>query len=234
MVVSEKKLSNIKIIIADDHPLIRQGIRTLLEREPDFNVVAEACDGEEAVELARKYKPDVVLMDVGMPILSGLEATRLIKAECPDISVLVLTIHDDERYIIGFLKAGASGYLLKSAYGEELVHSIRALRAGTLVIHTTVAEKLINGFDSHQLGKVKLDGVEQLTVREIEVLKLAARGMVNSDIARELNVGVRTIKGYLVNIYAKLGVNSRTEAVVCAIQQGWIALGEGTGKSTDA
>lgn len=226
MVVSEKSLSKIRIIIADDHPLIRQGIRTLLEREPDFNVVAEASDGEEAVMLTSKFKPDVILMDVGMPKLNGLEATRLIKSEHPATTVLVLTIHDDERYIIGFLKAGAGGYLLKSAYGEELVHSIRALRAGTLVIHPTVAERLLSCFDSHQLSKVKLDGVEQLTVREVEVLKLAARGMGNSDIAHELNIGVRTIKGYLVNIYAKLGVNSRTEAVVCAIQQGWISLDE--------
>jgi len=224
MVVLEKDLPRIKIIIADDHPLIRQGIRTLLEREPDFDIVAEASDGEEAVKLTSEYNPDVILMDVGMPKLSGLEATRMIKTEHPDICVLVLTIHDDERYIIGFLKAGASGYLLKTAYGEELVHSIRALRAGTMVMHPTVAERLLSCFDSQQLSKVKLDGVEQLTIREVEVLRLAARGMGNNEIAHELNIGVRTIKGYLVNIYAKLGVNSRTEAVVCALQQGWIAL----------
>lgn len=224
--MSDKDLTKIKIIIADDHPLIRQGIRTLLEREPDFDIVAEASDGEEAVKLTSEYEPDVILMDVGMPKLSGLDATRIIKAEHPGISVLVLTIHDDERYIIGFLKAGASGYLLKTAYGEELVHSIRALRAGTLVMHPTVGERLLSCFDSQQLNKVKLDGVEQLTVREVEVLKLAARGMGNNEIARELKIGVRTIKGYLVNIYAKLGVNSRTEAVVCALQQGWIALDE--------
>ncbi len=224
--MSKKASSIIRIIIADDHPLIRQGIRTLLEREPDFDIVAEACDGEEAVNFASEYKPDVVLMDVGMPKLSGLEATRLIKAEYPEISVLVLTIHDDERYIIGFLKAGASGYLLKSAYGEELVHSIRALKAGTLVLHPAVADRLLSCFESQQLNKVKLDGVEQLTIREVEVLQLAARGMGNSEIAHELNIGVRTIKGYLVNIYAKLGVNSRTEAVVYALQRGWIALEE--------
>lgn len=222
--MQNKELSKIKILIADDHPMIRHGIRSLLEREPDFDVVAEAIDGEEAVNLCRKYKPDIVLMDVGMPKLSGLEATKKIKAEYPDISVLVLTIHDEERYIIGFLKAGASGYLLKSAYGGELLQAIRSLQVGDLVLHPRIGQKLIKSLDDHQHSQVKLESVEQLTSREIEVLTLAAQGMNNNDIARDLSIGSRTVKGYLVNIYAKMGVSSRTEAVVFALQQGWINL----------
>jgi NarL family two-component system response regulator LiaR len=213
-----------RILLVDDHPMLRQGIRQLLERERDFEVVAEASDGEEAVTLAGELLPDVVVMDVGMPKLGGLDATKQIKAEHPRIAVLVLTIHDEDEYIIGILEAGAAGYLLKAAYGEELVQAIRAVRAGEFALHPVVAQRLLKRAAGHRLKPIKLEGVEQLTTREMEVLKLMAKGMSNQDIATELGIGVRTVKGHLVSIFAKMRVSSRTEAVLHALKQGWIAM----------
>lgn len=221
-----KRLSKIRILLADDHTVMRQGVRMLLEREPDFEVVAEAGDGEEAVRLTGEYLPDVVLMDVGMPKLGGLEATKQIKANHPDTLVLVLTIHDDEEYIIRFLEAGAAGYLMKSAYGEELLQAIRSLRAGDLVLHPIVGQKLLKRASRSQLKPIKLEDIEQLTPRELEVLKLAARGISNQRIALELGIGVRTVKGHLVNIFEKMEVTTRTEAIINALKRGWIVLEE--------
>lgn len=204
--------------------MLRQGIRELLERESDFQVVAEAGDGEEAVSQATKLKPDVILMDVGMPKLSGLEATKQIKSEHPEIVVLVLTIHDEDEYIMGLLEAGAAGYLIKSAYGEELIQAIRSVRSGEFVLHPVVMKKLLQRANNHRLKPIRLEGVEQLTSRETEVLRFMATGMSNKEIAQQLGVGVRTIKGHLVNIFAKMRVGSRTEAVLSALKQGWISL----------
>lgn len=213
-----------RILLVDDHPMLRQGIRQLLERERDFEVVAEASDGEEAVTLAGELLPDVVVMDVGMPKLGGLGATKQIKAEHPKIAVLVLTIHDEDEYIIGILEAGAAGYLLKTAYGEELVQAIRAVRAGEFALHPVVGQRLLKRAARHRLKPIKLEGVEQLTTRETEVLKLTAKGMSNRDIAAELGIGVRTVKGHLVSIFAKMRVSSRTEALLQALRHGWIAI----------
>lgn len=210
-----------RILLADDHPVLRQGIRHLLEREGDFEVVGEAGDGEEAVKLASELMPDVAVMDVGMPKLSGLEATKQIKARYPAIAVLVLTIHDDNEYIVGLLQAGAAGYLLKIAYGEELVQAIRSVRAGEFVLHPIVAQRLIKRVASQQVTPIRLEGVEQLTTREAEVLKLVAKGKTNKDISLELGIAVRTVKGHVANIFAKMRVASRTEAILLALKQGW-------------
>ncbi len=217
-------MSRTKILLADDHPMLRQGIRELLERQSDFEVVAEAGDGDEAVRLASELKPHVVIMDIGMPKLSGLEATKQIKARHPATAVLVLTIHDEDEYITGLLEAGAAGYLLKSAYGEELVNAIRSIRTGELVLHPVVGQKLLKRMASLQPRPIKLESVEQLTNREIDVLKLAAKGMSNGDIAVELGIGLRTVKGHLVSIFSKMRVGSRTEAVLQALKRGWITL----------
>lgn len=219
-----KVLPTTKILIAEDHPMLRQGMRELLERESDFQVVAEAGDGEEAVSQATKLKPDVILMDVGMPKLSGLEATKQIKSEHPEIVVLVLTIHDEDEYIMGLLEAGAAGYLLKSAYGEELIQAIRSVQSGEFVLHPVVMKKLLQRAHNHKLKLIRLEGVEQLTSRETEVLRYMATGMSNKEIAQKLGVGVRTVKGHLVNIFAKMRVSSRTEAVLSALKQDWISL----------
>lgn len=213
-----------RILLADDHPMLRQGIRELLERERDFEVVAEAGDGEETIRLADELVPDVILMDIGMPKVSGLEATRQIKAKHPGTVVLVLTIHDEEEYIVGLLEAGAAGYLLKSAYGDELVQAIRAVRTGEFVLHPIVGQRLLKRAASYQSRPIRTVGIEQLTPRELEVLRLAARGMSNRDIAVELGIGVRTVKGHLVSIFAKMRTGSRTEAVLHALKRGWIAL----------
>ena len=224
-------MSNIRVLIVDDHPLLRQGVRQLLEREHDFEVVAEASDGEEATRLAGKHVPDIVLMDVGMPTVGGLAATKQIKSEHPEIAVVIFTIHDDEEYIMGLLQAGAAGYLLKSAYGEELVQALRSVKAGDQVLHPRVCSRLLKRAASYQLGPIEIQNVEHLTSREIEVLKLAARGMNNRDIAQALNISVRTVKGHLVSIFAKMRVGSRTEAVLHALQQGWVTLESSGGRS---
>jgi len=213
-----------KILLADDHPMLRQGIRHLLEREGDFQVVGEAGDGEEAIRVADELVPDVVLMDVGMPKVSGLEATKQIKARHPGTAVLVLTIHDEDEYILELFQAGAAGYILKSAYGEELVQAIRAVRAGDLVFHPAVAERLLKRCTSLRFRPVRVEGIEQLTTREFEVLRSVAMGMSNKDIASTLGIGVRTVKGHLISIFTKMGVGSRTEAVLRALKKGLISL----------
>lgn len=215
-------MNRIKILIADDHSMLRHGIRMLLEREPDFEVVAEACDGEEAVMLSNKYKPDVVLIDVGMPKISGLEATRQIKAEHPNTAVLVLTIYDDEEYILEFLEAGVLGYLMKSAYGQELSNAIRLVLAGDMVFDPIIGERLVKLALRHKFSPFTEEGDELFTPREIEVLQLTGRGISNREIALELDISVRAVKGHLVSIFSKIGASSRTEAVVYAIKRGWI------------
>jgi len=221
---SDEYLPKIKILLADDHTMLRQGIRVLLDREPDFEVVAEASDGEEAVRLCGEYKPDVVLMDVGMPKFGGLEATRQIKVAYPNIAVMVLTIHDDLEYIIGFLEAGASGYMMKSAYGEKLSRAIRSILVGDMVLDSIVGEKLLKCASVHHLYPAQLEGKQQLTSREIEVLSLLARGISNRDIALELGISIRTVKGHMVRIFSKMKVKSRTEATLSALKQGLVSL----------
>jgi len=199
-------------------------VRQLLERQLDFEVVAEAGDGEEAVKLTDELRPDVVVMDVGMPKLSGLEATRQIKAKNPGIAVLILTIYDDEEYIFGLLEGGAAGYLLKSAYGDELVQAIRAVRNGEFVLHPMIGQRLVKRAANCRSKPIRLDAMERLTAREVQVLRLAARGMSNTQIASKLGIKVRTVKGHMADIFAKMKVGSRTEAVLRALKQGWFGL----------
>ncbi|MFO7996802.1 MAG: response regulator transcription factor [Dehalococcoidia bacterium] len=216
--------SKITVLLADDHPLLRQGIRSQLERQRDIEVVAEAADGEEAVRLAAEFKPDVVVMDIGMPKLNGLEATRQLKAENPDIAVLVLTIYDDEEYILGLLEAGAAGYLLKTADPAEIVQDIRAVRYGECVLNPTVTRRLLTKALERRSKPIRLDSLEELSYREVQVLELAAGGITNKQIADEMGISVRTVKGHLASIFAKMKVASRTEAVLTALKRGWILL----------
>lgn len=216
-------MDRIRILLADDHVLVRQGTRELLEQEEDLTVVAEAGDGEEAVRLAASYCPDVAIMDISMPKLDGIEATQQIKTQHPAIAVLVLTAYDDDQYVFALLEAGAAGYLLKDVQASELVKAVRAVYAGESILHPAIARKVINRF-AQPTDRREEDVLDQLTGREMEVLRLAAKGMTNQEIAQELIISVRTVQVHLSNVFSKMGVGSRTEAVLHALRKGWITL----------
>jgi NarL family two-component system response regulator LiaR len=214
----------VKILIADDHAFVREGTRRILEQEPDLEVVAEAGDGDEAVKLACDLKPDVALLDVAMPRMDGIEATKQIKAICPSVAVLILSAYDDDQFIFGLLEAGAAGYLLKSVRGKEIVDAIRAVHAGESVLHPSVARKVLNRFAGATGKWRQKKSSDLLTEREMEVLKMVTRGSSNKDIADALCLSVRTVQGHLANIFNKLRVSSRTEAVVRALKENWVTL----------
>lgn len=210
----------IRVVLADDHSVVRKGVREFLEEEPDIEVIGEASDGQQAVELATTLKPDVIVMDIKMPLLSGVDATKRIRSLAPGVRVLALTAFDDDPYIFGLLEAGASGYVLKTAESAELVRAIRAVAAGQSALDPAIAPRLIA-----RVTQPAPSG-ESLTDRELEVLRLAARGLTNKQIGHDLDISDRTVQNHLANIYAKLGVASRTEAVTAGLQRGLFRLGE--------
>jgi DNA-binding NarL/FixJ family response regulator len=216
-------IMTIRTVLADDHAVVRKGIREFLDAEDDIDVVAEAADGAAAVAMVAEHQPDVAILDIQMPVMTGIEATRRIKAEHPDVQVLVLTAYDDDPYIFALLQAGASGYVLKTADSAELVYAVRAVYRGESALDPAVAQKVVQQLTSGRpLGGQS--AVEALTEREIEVLRLAAKGLTNKAIGQELGISDRTVQGHLANIYGKLQVGSRTEAVTEALKQGWIAI----------
>jgi two-component system, NarL family, response regulator LiaR len=217
-------LNKIKIIVADDHPLLRQALRNVLEEQPDFEIIAEASDGEDVVKLANELNPDIIIMDISMPNLNGIEATRQIKASHPLIAVLVLTIHSDSEHILSILQAGASGYLTKSVYGDEVIHAIRALAAGETVLAPAISRQILKYAFQHINKPLSLNTGEKLTSREIEVLKLLAKGISNKDIAFRLNLNMRTVKSYLAELFLKLNAASRTEVVIIGLRKGILTL----------
>jgi NarL family two-component system response regulator LiaR len=217
-------LDKIKILIADDHAVVREGTRRILEQEKDLEVVAEAGDGEEAVRQATSWKPDVAIIDVAMPKLDGIEATKQIKSACPAITVLILSAYDDDQFVFSLLEAGAAGYLLKSVRGSELVDAVRAVHAGESVLHPSIARKVLNRFARVSGAPREKEPTEVLSERELDVLKLVTKGLSNKDIAEELCLSIRTVQGHLGNIFNKLQVSSRTEAVVHALKEGWVSI----------
>ena len=217
-------MSTIRILLAEDHVVVRQGTRQLLEREHDFEIVGEAGDGEEAVQLASQFKPDVVIMDVAMPKLSGIEATKQIKAILPATSVLVLTGYDYDEYIFSMLEAGACGYLLKNVSGDELISAVRAVYAGEPIIHPTVLRKLMTRFKTPAAEPAQVQPSSPLSDREMEVLKVAAKGISNKDIAHTLFISERTVQSHMRSIFNKLGVGSRSEAILCGLKKGWFTI----------
>jgi NarL family two-component system response regulator LiaR len=219
-------MKNIRVLLAEDHVVVRQGTRQLLEREPDFKIVGEAGDGEEAVRLAKELQPDVIIMDVAMPKLSGIEATRQIKAVLPAVSVLVLTGYDYDEYIFSMLEAGAAGYLLKNVSGDELIGAVRAVYAGEPMIHPTVLRKVMTRFKASPPAPAPVHALSPLSEREMEVLKIAAKGMSNRDIAGELFISERTVQAHMRSIFNKLGVGSRSEAILYGLKKGWFSIDE--------
>ncbi len=210
-----------RIILVDDHPLMRQALRMWIEREQDLEVVAEASDGAEAVAIASKLHPDIVIMDITLPRLSGLEATRQIVASCPHTAVLVVTVHTDVEHLLGLQRAGASGYLSKSASGEEIVHAIRTVAAGEVVFPPADSQGTPPK-GSHS-SPARLN---ELTTRELTILKLLAEGMPNKLIAAELNMSLRRVKATTSTVFLKLGVSSRTEAIAVGLKSGIITLSD--------
>lgn len=217
-------MSKIRILIADDHAIIREGIRAILEGFGDIEVVEDAKDGREAIERSTKLEPDVVLMDIAMPGLGGLEATLEIRKACPKTKVLVLTQYDNKEYIYRFLKAGASGYVLKKAASTELISAIRAVHGGGSFLYPDVASAVIEGYLQGNEKDIGEETYESLTNREKQVLKLIAEGYKNSEIADILYLSVKTVMGHRTHIMEKLNLHSRTELVKFAIQKKLIEL----------
>ncbi|MFC1957618.1 response regulator [Chloroflexota bacterium] len=219
-------MRKITVTIADDHVLFREGTRKIIEQEPDMEVVGEASDGREAIELVTKLQPHVALMDIAMPKVNGIEATKQIKACYPTTAVLILTAYDNDQYIMSLLEAGAAGYLLKNVSGSDLVNAIRAVHAGEAILHPIIARKVFARLSSpsEALGEAVLP--RNFSEREVEILKLAAKGMSNQEIAETLFLSRRTIQAHLVNIFRKMDVGSRTEAVLQALKRGWFTLDE--------
>jgi DNA-binding NarL/FixJ family response regulator len=215
----------ITVLLVEDHKIVREGLRQLLERCVDVRVVGEAADGREAVKMAGEIKPDVVVMDVRMPHLNGIEATRIISKQYTEIKVLILSAYDDDSYVFPLFEAGASGYLLKTASGEELAKAIRSVYGGETALSAHIGAKLVKQLNSRQVYQME-NMPEGLTAREMEVLRAAAYGHANKSIAAELGISVQTVQVHLRNIFSKLQVRSRSEAVACAIQNGWITLEE--------
>lgn len=218
----------IRIVLADDHIILRQGTAELLRREEDIEVVGEASDGAQAVELATALQPDIVIMDVRMPVMTGIEATRRLQEIAPAVRVLVLTAHDDEQYIFSLLQAGASGYLLKNAPVAELVSAIRQVMDGNAPLDPQIARKVVlrmtGDHDSPPPAALNAPAPDELTGREIEVLQMLARGLSNRAIAEAMVISDRTVQAHLTNIFAKMNVNSRLDAVLTAIRRGWLSL----------
>jgi DNA-binding NarL/FixJ family response regulator len=211
-----------RVVICDDQSIVRDGLEMLLKLEPDMDVVGKAGDGASAVEIVTQKKPDIVLMDLKMPIMNGVEAIRRIRAQFPDIKILVLTTYADDEWVFDAVQAGASGYLLKDTPRDEVIKAIRGTTEGKTYVDPSVAGKVLRQASSHQ-NQPSTNITTELTEREIEVLQLIAKGLNNRDISEKLFLSEGTIRNHVSAILAKLGVSDRTQAAVIAIQHG---LGE--------
>jgi DNA-binding NarL/FixJ family response regulator len=210
----------ITVVVVDDHALHRDGTRQILDAHPDLQVVGDASSGEVALALVNQLHPDVVLMDIRLPGINGIEVTRRLTRDHPDVRVLMVSAYDEDEYVRGALEAGAAGYLSKTAPGKELVQAVRAVAGGTSVLQSGLTARLIGSSRQHE------PGVAELTERELAVLSLLAEGLRNRDVAARLGISARTVDRHCDNIYAKLGVGSRTEAVVRAISTKLLMVGD--------
>jgi DNA-binding NarL/FixJ family response regulator len=215
-------MKKLRILLADDHKVVRDGLRLLIDGQRDMRVVGEAGNGKEALRQARDLKPDVVVMDLSMPELNGLQATERLRAELPEIKVVALTVHEDTSYLLQLCKAGAAGYVLKRSAGDDLIRAIRGVAAGGLHFDPTVANKALTGRLGESPGKTGLHPGD-LSEREKEVLILIAWGYSNKETAGDLDLSVKTVETYRVRISEKLGLRSRTEIVQYGLRQGWLS-----------
>ncbi len=214
----------IRILLVDDHPLVRRALRDILEKEPDFAVVGEAADGRQAIEMTERHEPDIVIMDISMPVLNGVEATKQIKVSSPLTSVLILTVHTDLETIFSILQAGASGYLVKSIFGPEVIHTIRAVMDGDMVLSPEVSQEVVKYALHHGPKPVKEVPTDRLSAKGLEVLSLAAKGLSNKEIGAKLGLTEATVKSYFVDVFQKLNVRSRTEAIFVSLKSGILTL----------
>jgi NarL family two-component system response regulator LiaR len=213
-----------RILIADDHPLLREALCQVFSSQKDMEIVGQAGNGEEAIDLASQLKPDILVMDIMMPKFDGLEASRQIKRITPNTAILILTAYDDDNYVLGLLEAGATGYLMKSAKGQDLVEAVRAVRSGESVLHPKIIEKLLKQAMAKPAEAAGQKIKDLLSDREMEMLKLLATGMSNKEIAEKLYLSLRTVKAHMSNIFTKMNVASRSEALVEALRKGLITL----------
>ena len=216
-------MSEITLILADDHAVVRSGLRMLLDAQSDMRIVGEANNGREALELTRSLKPDVILMDIMMPEMNGIDATRRITSEIQDTTVLALTMYEDEQYFFEMLKAGASGYVPKRAAPDVLVSAIRTVNMGAMFIYPSMAKRFVQDFAKRGAGD-KSTAVVKLTPRELEVLILIADGLTNIEIGERLEISVKTVDRHRENIMRKLNLHSRIDLVKFAIREGLIDL----------
>jgi RNA polymerase sigma factor (sigma-70 family) len=217
-------MPKIRVLLADDHTILREGIRMLLNAQEDIQVVAEAVDGREAVEKVREHKPDVILIDIAMPNLNGLEATRQIRRDNPNARVLVLTMYESDEYVTQMLEAGAAGYVLKKVAGSELVYAIRSVYGGEAFLYPSITKRLVEDYLRRVESGQERATFDGLTEREREVLQLVAEGHTNKEIAERLNLSVRTVQNHRAHIMEKLGMHDRGELIKYAIQKGIIEL----------
>jgi DNA-binding NarL/FixJ family response regulator len=211
-------MDRINILLAEDHAVVREGTREILEKEPGFSVVGEAEDGPSVLALARDLAPDVVLLDLNLPILNGIEVTKRLRAAAPGARVLILSAYDDEDYVVAALSAGASGYLLKTAHAYEVTAALHAVARGEVVLAPSVAHRVL------ARARHEAPATGTLTTRELEVLRLAATGSRTKEIAADLAVSTRTVEAHMTSIFNKLGVSSRTEAILRANSKGWLSV----------
>lgn len=216
-------MSKIRILLAEDHLIMRTGLRLVLEKQPDFQVIGEAADGREALALAQKEHPDVAVMDIGMPNLNGIEATRQLCASQPDCAVVILSMHSDEGYVLRALKAGAKGYLLKESAESDLIAAIRAVKAGKAYFSPAVSRMLVEDYVRQLQDREIEDSYELLTTREREVLQLIAEGRSNKEVANQLNLSLYTIETHRGNLMEKLNLHTVPELILYAVRKGVIA-----------
>ncbi len=219
-------MSKIKVVLAEDHTIVRKGIRALLDAEDNIEVVGEAEDGQAAINQVEKFSPDLVIMDHTMPVLNGLTATRQIKKMFPDVKILILTMHTNEEYVLQFLRAGAAGYLIKKTAPKELVTAIQAIYQGESYLSPSISKVVIDGYVQQSSNLDSEDNYEKLTDRERQILQLVTEGFSNREIAEQLSISIKTVNNHRVSLMDKLDIHNTAKLVKYAIRKGVINLDE--------